>query len=74
MSNSKRELVSATTEKLIRETESQLLVLEDLVKEADFEKTIKEYECKASLLREEKLASLENLQSICSKSLLSLAM
>lgn len=53
----------ATTEKLIHETESQLLVLEDLVKEADFEKTIKEYECKASLLREEKLASLENLQT-----------
>jgi len=53
----------ATTEKLIRETESQLLVLEDVLKEEDFEKRVKEYECNASLLREEKLASLENLQT-----------
>ena len=57
-------LLAATTEKLIRETESQLLVLEDVLKEEDFEKRMKEYECNASLLREEKLASLENLQSI----------
>jgi len=52
-----------TTEKLICETEKQLLILEDLVKEADFEKRVKEYECKASLLREEKMTSMENLQT-----------
>lgn len=57
-------IISDTTEKLICETEKQLLILEDLVKEADFEKRVKEYECKASLLREEKMTSMENLQSI----------
>jgi len=53
----------ATTEKLVLETESQLLILEDLVKDAEFEKEVKEYECNAALLHEQKLTSLEDLQT-----------
>lgn len=52
------------TEKCINETEQQLAVLEELVKDANFERQVKDFKSKSMDLQEQKFAELEQLKCI----------
>lgn len=53
----------ATTEKVFSETEQQLAILEDLMKDVHLEDEIKEYDTKLACLQEQKFEDLQKLKS-----------
>ena len=48
---------------MLSETEQQLAILEELIKDANLDKQIKEYKSKTSIIQEQKFAELERLKS-----------
>ena len=56
--------ILAQTENIIAKTEHNLAVLEDVIEEAELQKRMREYDQKAEMLREIKLADLEQLKSM----------
>ena len=56
--------ILAQTENIIAKTEHNLAVLEDVIEEAELQKRMREYDQKAEMLRELKLADLEQLKSM----------
>jgi hypothetical protein len=57
-------LILALTEKLLVDTELQLEILEEKVKDSNLEKQMNEYTKKMVLLKEQKYAEFEHIKSM----------